>query len=74
MFSNGSEYESFLVTNCEDCPHYVHYNEATKENPACEIENDIALSSMSDVAFPYKHLIENGTMAKYDCKKRLGVE
>ena len=74
MFSNGTEYQEFLSRNCEKCPHYVHYDEDTLENPACEIEEDIALSSVSDVPFPYNDLIENDNMSRYDCKKRLGVK
>jgi len=74
MFSNGSEYEAFLERNCYKCKHYVHYDEATEENPVCQIEEDIVLSSVSDVAFPYEHLIENDSMSRYDCKKKLGVK
>ena len=74
MFSNGTEYDEFMGRNCEKCPHYVDYGEATEESPVCSIEEVIILNSVSDVAFPYEHLIENDSMARYDCKKRLGAE
>ena len=72
MFSNGSEYDEFMGRNCEKCPYYVDYGEATEENPVCSIEEDISIGGIKK--FPKVWLIENGTMARYDCKKRLGVE
>ena len=74
MFSNGTEYKAFLATNCEDCQGYVQYEDESLDNPACEIEENIALSSVSDVPFPYNDLIENDSMGRYSCKKRLGVK
>jgi len=74
MFSNGTEYKAFLAANCEKCQGYVRFEEETLENPACETEEDIDLSSVSDVAFPYAYLIKNDNMSRYDCKKRLGVK
>lgn len=75
MFANGTEYECFLERNCYNCPFYVHYDEATEDNPVCNIEEQIALSGMTeDVEFPYEWLDENGSMARYDCRKRLGLD
>lgn len=72
MFSNGSEYGSFLERNCEKCPFYVYYDDATVENPVCQIEESIAMGL--EEAFPYEWLNPNGYMARYDCRKRIGLD
>lgn len=72
MFSNGSEYDAFLERNCFDCPFYVGYYEATKEKPVCKIEERIAFGI--EKHFPFEWLDENGSMARFDCRKRLGLD
>jgi len=74
MFSNGTEYEAFLERNCYQCPMYVPFEEATKDRPVCPIEDRIAQAGFSGDKndFPYEWLDEDGTMAVYTCRRRLG--
>ena len=73
LFSNGTEYEAFLETECADCPHYVYFEEATREKPVCEIEERIALCSMNpNVKPPLEWLDENEFLHRYDCRKKAG--
>jgi hypothetical protein len=70
MFANGSEYDSFLEENCYKCKKFVYYDESTEENPVCEIEEAISLSTMFDKkSFIKDHLQENSKMSRYDCNK-----
>lgn len=71
MFSSGAEYDAFLKRNCFECPFYVHYEDANEHNPECEIEERIAIGGAS--VFPYDWLDENSSMARFDCRKRLGL-
>jgi hypothetical protein len=73
MFSNGTEHRCFIGRECNTCPHYVHYTEATKENPVCPIEEriaEVAAGIKEEKDFPYEFLKEDGTMAVYQCTKR----
>lgn len=73
VFANGSEYMAFLETQCSDCPHYVHWEEATVERPCCPVEEAIALNGLSDdYKPPLEWLDENGFMHRYDCRKKVG--
>jgi hypothetical protein len=71
MFANCSEYDAFLEKNCENCPFYVYYGEATEERPVCDIEESIAMGL--EEVFPYEWLDENGEMSRYDCRKKQGL-
>lgn len=72
MFANGSEYDAFINKNCDNCPLYVYYDEATEEKPVCQIEEDIALGGI--VRFPYEWLDKNDEMSRYDCRKKQGLD
>lgn len=72
MFSNGTEYQSFLEKECRRCPHYVHYEEATMERQCCPIEEAVELAGLGGTPFPYEWLDENGHMHRYDCRKKAG--
>ena len=68
LFSNGTEYMSFLEVNCLRCKKFVHPDDATEENPCCPIEEAIALAGCGiDEGFPWDKLTENGYMHRYDC-------
>lgn len=71
MFSNGTEYASFLDNNCEKCAKFVDWELATTENPCCRIEERIVVAMIDKSAFPYEHLDENGSMSRYDCKEKV---
>jgi len=73
MFSNGAEYDAFLEMNCYRCRHYVPFEEASPERPMCAIEDRISLATMDEEAFPYAWLDENGTKARYTCRRRIGL-
>ncbi len=70
MFSNGTEYQCFLESQCFDCRFYVHFEEATEKKPVCHIEERIALCGGPGDDFPYEWLEENGYMYRYDCRRR----
>jgi len=68
LFSNGTEYESFLERNCFRCKRYVPFDDATTEKPICPIEEAIALAGWGETYnFPVEKLKENGYMHRYDC-------
>lgn len=68
LFSNGTEYQCFLEVNCFKCKKFVHFEDATEENPCCKVEESIGLASVGvDEEFPWDKLIENGLMHRYDC-------
>lgn len=73
MFSNGSEYDAFMELNCFRCRHYVPFEEASADRPVCAIEDRIAQAALDEAAFPYDWLDKNGTMARYTCRRRLGL-
>lgn len=72
MFANGEEYRCFLNRECGSCSFYVHYTDATVDNPVCNIEESIAFTAFTGDTnhFPYQDLEENGSKAVYKCKKR----
>jgi hypothetical protein len=70
MFSNGIEYGEFLKRECNSCPFYTPWEEATPEKPVCKIEEQIAWASYTGEEFPYESLEEDGTIACYTCKKK----
>lgn len=75
MFSNGTEYESFLERNCGDCRFYVLWEEATEKKPECHIEERIARCAMLDreeatKVFPYEWLEDNGSISRYNCRRK----
>jgi len=72
MFSNGAEYDAFMEMNCYRCRHYVPFEEASPERPMCAIEDRISLATMDEEALPYDWLDENGTKARYTCRRRIG--
>jgi len=75
LFSNGIEYIEFLEKNCLKCSHFVHPEEVTDEQSACEIENRIALCGIDpNVIPPLEWLDENEFMHRYDCRKKSGNE
>jgi len=68
LFSNGTEYDCFMEYNCFRCKKYVHFEDATPENPVCPIEEAIALAGWGETKdFPAYKLIPNGYMHRYDC-------
>lgn len=70
MFANGLDYDSFLDSNCYQCPLCVDYDKVSKDNPVCPIEERIALAGAGEVnKFPYEHLRKNDTMPTYSCLK-----
>ncbi|MGO4369354.1 hypothetical protein AB4Z21_00910 [Paenibacillus sp. MCAF20] len=74
MFSNGTEYESFLDSQCGECPHFVHFEDATEDRPVCEVEEKIALCSIAEhYKPPLEWLDGNGFMHRYDCRKKAGL-
>lgn len=74
MFSNGTEYLNFLERNCDKCTHFVDYEDSSIENPCCPIEEDIATAMYEESVFPHDWLDENGSISRYDCRKRLGKD
>lgn len=47
MFSNGTEYQMFLEMFCFKCKKYVDYEETAPERPVCQIEEKLALCSIT---------------------------
>jgi hypothetical protein len=78
MFSNGTEYECFLDSNCYKCRKYRNaldtiYSDFKNCKP-CKIEYRIALASNlcdeeQKKTFPFEFLKENGHQNRYDCIK-----
>jgi hypothetical protein len=55
MFSNGTEYTEFLQRECERCPFYIHWEDASKKHSVCFIEERIALAGTGEKEqFPYE--------------------
>lgn len=50
----------------------VRVEEATEIKLVCEIEESISIGV--DEHFPFEWLNTNGSMARFDCRKRLGLE
>ena len=62
----------FQEANCYKCEYYVHPDNASEEEPVCDVEERIALALEEE--FPYEWLDENIHISKYYCRKRLGKE
>lgn len=52
MFSNGTEYMMWLEENCCQCKKYVTFEEATKENTVCHVEDAIAVYACTEENWP----------------------
>lgn len=73
MFSNGSEYDSFLEENCLECPFSRENNAKTM----CEVDQRIGECQWMDTKeavenFPYEWMTKNGRMSRFDCRKKQG--
>lgn len=74
MFSNGSEYDAFQDSNCFECQHYVHFEDATEGNPVCDVEERIVLASFgAEELFPFEWLDSNENISRFDCRKKNGL-
>jgi hypothetical protein len=68
LFSNGTEYESFLEMNCEKCKKFVHFEDSSEDRPVCQIEEMVAHASFgSTPLLLFAKLIPNEYMHRYDC-------
>lgn len=59
MFSNGTEYEIFQYNFCDRCARFVHWEEATKDNPVCPIEEGMAQACFDETKFPHEQIRED---------------
>lgn len=75
MFSNGTEYLAFMERNCDRCKNYIHYEDATEDNPTCHIEEVIAVCAANgeEEDFPYEWLEDNQTISRYNCRELLKI-
>jgi len=52
MFSSGTQYCGWLDKWCHNCKKYTPWQEATKENQECPIEQKLALYSITGEEWP----------------------
>ena len=61
LFSNGTEYELFLETNCESCKRF--------RNWSCAIVHRLENARFDETQFPYEHLWDYKGVGGKKCKE-----